>query len=610
MISSYYLHENGTCLGDHFNKMAAKQIYTPKVASYLLAAAAAAASSTILFIDINSKCRAPPQATTHISPPTQSEAVNIAALKHWLHSHQGATVDAISFGKPSSTTHSGRLAIIANSATQAATSPSIIGRFTRLFYSPWKEATLAIFPTNTALISSNILTNPEYHQILNKALQDDIIPNSEIERIAVVLHLIIEKNRGNASPFAPWVRMLPTQFDTPLFWSDHEMQWLRGTALYRATEVRRETLKAQWRVLEPLCFRLALSIEGGSGDGSSSSSSSSISTTQTPKKPTYDDFMWAQAIFWSRAKAVPFLSTSSSNKTNTNQLIVQEGIIPGLDFANHSPSSKCRWTIATSSTSLVCSSNARLKPGNEITINYGDKSNEELLFLYGFVQENNNNDVLMVPCPLKHPSEWDPVMQARIALLQSRGLAPRLFLPLSFLDKMKKVAVNKGASTNTSKTKVVKKVEQDDIPSEVMQTLEVFVMETKDLTRELESIDNSGHDNNNSGAIAGRKSVIPNDIQRSGLRMALLTTLVRLLELKVLELEGMESGTGSLENDERLMMRSVTGEEGGGEEGALLSGRERMALVYRIGQKKLAREYLDYGKELLEREMGYLASLH
>lgn len=453
-----------------------------------------------------------------------------------------------------------------------------------------------------------------------------------MERIAVVLHLIIEKNQGNASPLAPWIRMLPTQFDTPLFWSDSEIQWLRGTALYRATEVRRETLKAQWRALEPLCFRLALSVEGGSsGDSSSSSTSSPSSTTiKTPKKPTYDDFMWAQAIFWSRGKAVPFLDKSSSNnnkKTKTkSQLVVEEGIIPGLDFANHSPSSKCKWTIATSSTSLVCPSNTRLKPGDEITLNYGDKSNEELLFLYGFVQENNNeNDVLMVPCPLGHPSEWDPIMQARIALLHSRGLAPRLFLPLSFLDKKKKnnnkMLVKKGISTTTSatsaitnKTNVVKKVEEDDIPPEVMQTLEVFVMETKDLTREIESID-SDDDNNytcstSGGAIAGRKSVIPSDIQRSGLRMALLTTLVRLLELKVLELEGVESGTGSLENDERLMMRSGEGGGRGGEEALLLSGRERMALVYRMGQKRLAREYLDYGKELLEREMGYLASLH
>ncbi len=35
-------------------------------------------------------------------------------------------------------------------------------------------------------------------------------------------------------------------------------------------------------------------------------------------------------------------------------------------------------------------------PGSEVGMNYGDKGNEELLMLYGFVQDNNPHDYVMV----------------------------------------------------------------------------------------------------------------------------------------------------------------------------------------------------------------------
>ena len=128
-----------------------------------------------------------------------------------------------------------------------------------------------------------------------------------------------------------------------------------------------------------------------------------------------------------------------------NALAVQEGIVPGLDFANHDTASKCRWTmgpsknkrsnssssitggIASAEVRLVCPKGCRLLPGTEVTINYGDKSNEELLYLYGFAQEDNPHDIIMVACPLPPPQEWDEALHARVELLRSRGLTPQVF---------------------------------------------------------------------------------------------------------------------------------------------------------------------------------------
>ena len=40
----------------------------------------------------------------------------------------------------------------------------------------------------------------------------------------------------------------------------------------------------------------------------------------------------------------------------------------------------------------------------------------------------------MVTCPIAAPEDRDELLQARLALLQSRGLTPQLFLPADLLE--------------------------------------------------------------------------------------------------------------------------------------------------------------------------------
>lgn len=132
-------------------------------------------------------------------------------------------------------------------------------------------------------------------------------------------------------------------------------------------------------------------------------------------------------------------------------LEVQEGIVPGLDFCNHHLTApKCWWEVvvprteAQSSTAPASASNAppqsessiagkppalvqlrlhagaRVKPGEELLISYGDKSNEELLMLYGFAVPGNPHDHVMLHCPLPPASTWDTVMHARMELVRVR----------------------------------------------------------------------------------------------------------------------------------------------------------------------------------------------
>jgi hypothetical protein len=63
-------------------------------------------------------------------------------------------------------------------------------------------------------------------------------------------------------------------------------------------------------------------------------------------EPSYDDYLWATSIFWSRGLALPVtytqqqqqggVSSSSSSDAGAVRIKVLEGLVPGLDFANHS----------------------------------------------------------------------------------------------------------------------------------------------------------------------------------------------------------------------------------------------------------------------------------
>lgn len=42
--------------------------------------------------------------------------------------------------------------------------------------------------------------------------------------------------RGEESAYSPWLRLLPHTFSTPLFYPDEELELLKGTSLYKATQ--------------------------------------------------------------------------------------------------------------------------------------------------------------------------------------------------------------------------------------------------------------------------------------------------------------------------------------------------------------------------------------
>jgi hypothetical protein len=136
--------------------------------------------------------------------------------------------------------------------------------------------------------------------------------------------------------------------------------------------------------------------------------------------------------------------------------------------------------------------------------------------------------------------------------MQARGLTPQLFLSASHLTNHQQAAAAKdGGSSSTRRHSSI-------IPAAAREVLEVFVMQKKELFVDLQAAERqqnpaaassqtsagsalssssqSDSESNVNGEIQAR-------IEALGLSMAVLTTFVRLLELKLVQMEG-EEGTG------------------------------------------------------------------
>lgn len=101
---------------------------------------------------------------------------------------------------------------------------------------------VAAFPLAGTLTAANLARHPRQGAILRELMELGVAD----ERVAVILHLAVERRRqlsqrsggggsGGRSPLEPWLALLPDSFSTTQYFSELDMQWLRGTTLHKAT---------------------------------------------------------------------------------------------------------------------------------------------------------------------------------------------------------------------------------------------------------------------------------------------------------------------------------------------------------------------------------------
>lgn len=280
-----------------------------------------------------------------------------------------------------------------------------------------KSGSLLIRIPSTHLITTKTARNAPYvNDILSRAAEDGLdarLPNAMEDSAAVMLFLLAELSKGDASFWRPWFQSLPTYFSTPLIVeADRVDEMLDGTPALPFIQI----LRAELRELYDEWFvPYALNKHPKVFD---------------PNLCSYEFFLYAHAIFESRAFII-------------NGLTV---LAPFADMANHAPreSVACNarvrgWAMEESPDAIgleLYVGDRDISAGEEIRICYGSLANWELLVHFGFVDSTPNPDDSVV-IQLEAEGDDDPKEEMRRLLILQVVCGERAFdFPLTLDDPL------------------------------------------------------------------------------------------------------------------------------------------------------------------------------
>ncbi|KAL7121228.1 hypothetical protein ACP275_02G170100 [Erythranthe tilingii] len=492
-----------------------------------------------------------------------------------------------------------------------------------------------VVPLDLAITPMRVLEDPfigpECRSMFEEGQVDD--------RFLMMLFLTVERLRKN-STWKPYLDMLPNEFGNPLWFTDDELLELKGTTLHRAAELQKKNLKSLFDdKVKKLAERLLIL------DGNPES------------EVRFEDFLWANSIFWTRALNIPFprsyvfpqiqlekditisdapvgstshVSTenlvngesgkilqTNNSASQEGETIWVEGLVPGIDFCNHGLNPAATWEVDETGSlsgtpfSMYLSSAGNILQGEkDISISYGDKGNEELLYLYGFVMEENPHDYLMVHYPMEAISDV-PFSETKVQLLEAQKGELRCLLTRNLLDKgffsernFPEGTSNKGFNYSWSgNRKMPSYINKLVFPEEFLSALRTITMKENELYQVsslLEELVGSG------GKTQPSETDVRTAIWEACGDSNALQLLVDLLNMKMMELE---EGSGTEESDAKLLeiaqnekrqdINFGENETLDGKIGLTTSRNRWASIVYRKGQKELTRRFVKEAEHAL-----------
>ncbi|KAL2552968.1 SET domain-containing protein [Forsythia ovata] len=512
---------------------------------------------------------------------------------------------------------------------------------------------LLVVPLHLAITPTRVLQDPLLGPECRAMLEDGEVD----DRFLIILFLTVERQRKNSS-WKPYLDMLPTTFGNPLWFSDDELLELKGTTLYRATELQKKSLQSLFDdKVKNLATKL-LALDGN-----------------PEREVTFENFLWANSIFWTRALNIPFPRScvlpniseehdsinnrgldASTNQISSEKLVNKEngkalqinkpesqvsgvvttspqgetiwveGLVPGIDFCNHDLKPAATWEVdGTGSITGIPFSMYLLSAGQnlsqseqEISISYGDKGNEELLYLYGFVINDNPDDFLMVHYPVDAIREV-PFSEPKLQLLEAQKAELRCLLPRSLL-KRGFFPHSAPEETNNEVTnaricnyswsglrKMPSYVNKLVFPEDFLTALRTIAMKESEVYKVSSLLEELvGSEGERQPSETEVRSAIWEACGDSGA----LQLLVDLINMKMMELE---EGSGTEESDADLLEKAHSMENlddckrcgtNGSLQYPLMSRNRWSSIVYRRGQKQLTRMFLKEAEHALQLAMS------
>lgn len=373
----------------------------------------------------------------------------------------------------------------------------------------------------------------------------------------------------------------------------------------------------------------------------------------------FEDFLWANSIFWTRALNIPlphsyvFPGSVNEQQTRTGEVLgdssitIQqetditaksnsgdensesrnmesiwvEGLVPGIDFCNHNVKALATWEVdsvgdttgvpASMYLMLAQAGNSSVEAGTEIFINYGNKGNEELLYLYGFVVDNNPDDYLMVHYPVEALRQVKSA-DIKMKLIEMQKAELRCLLPRSLLDNGffgnstnsveadddKRNANHFSSYSWSGQRKVPSYLNKIIFPQEFLSSLRTISMQEYELEQVASLLEEVGSSEDSELSDAEVRSATWEVCGDHGA----LGLLVDLLKVKMAELE---EGTGTEASDSQLLDNFDSTDPEDSLSGSHVNKTKskintRSCIVYRRGQKQLTALFLREAEHLLE----------
>ncbi|KAK9143557.1 hypothetical protein Syun_012957 [Stephania yunnanensis] len=510
------------------------------------------------------------------------------------------------------------------------------------------DGVLLVVPLDLAITPMRVLqdpcSGPKCRAMFDEGEVDD--------RFLMILFLTLERVRKNSS-WKPYLDMLPNTFGNPLWFTDDELLELKGTSLFRASELQKKKL---FSLYEDKVKDLVVELLDG----------------ELEREMQFEDFLWANSIFWTRALNIPFphsyvfpqmpkedetshssLFGDSSALRSINssgaqsfvkgeegvkcfeidngtkptssthgETIWVEGLVPAIDFCNHDLKAAATWEVdgtglttgIPASMYLLSAAQSSFQLEKEILISYGNKGNEELLYLYGFVIDNNPDDYLMVHYPVE-AIQTVPFADSKLQLIEAQKAEMRCLLPRSLLDSgffpsspchEEENKLNNGRACNYSwsgQRKMPSYLNKLVFPEEFLTALRTIAMKEEDLSvvsSLLHELVGSKEERQRQPSCSEVRAAVWEASGDSGA----LQLLVDLLQMKTTELE---EGTGTEASDSELLEKAqvaytteeCTRQTGGTVAEKLMSRNKRSSIIYRRGQKQLTRHFLKEAEHAL-----------
>ncbi|CAM8907335.1 unnamed protein product [Rhodiola kirilowii] len=101
-----------------------------------------------------------------------------------------------------------------------------------------EDGVLLVVPLDLAITPMRVLQDPVVGLECRKLFED----GDGDDRFLMILFLTVERLLTNSS-WKPYLDMLPTSFGNPLWFTDDEIEELKGTALYRASKLQKKKLQ-------------------------------------------------------------------------------------------------------------------------------------------------------------------------------------------------------------------------------------------------------------------------------------------------------------------------------------------------------------------------------